>query len=91
MAFYKDFPYTPYMPNPNSVCDRGDFFAKRNIIAFPAISELAVRFVPSGPKFYSNLSTTQGQQLRIFLLSPLDVVFFKDFYNVTTWISNRSL
>jgi hypothetical protein len=56
-------------------------------------------------KFAPDLSTAQGQQLRILLLSPLDVMFFKIIfififlvmllldviYNVTAWISNWSL
>jgi hypothetical protein len=48
MAFYKGFPETPYTPN--SICDHDEFFT---IIAFPAISESAARFVPCGAKKFS--------------------------------------
>jgi hypothetical protein len=56
MAIYKGFPLTPYMPNFDSVCHRGEVFAKHTIIAFPAIFELVTRFVPLGPNFCSRPS-----------------------------------
>jgi hypothetical protein len=71
---------------------------------FPIILELAARLCHMAQNFALNLSIAQGQWLRIFLLSFLDVVFFKTFfffffamfllnviYNVITWISNRNL
>jgi hypothetical protein len=54
-----------------------NFFAKRSEIAFPTIFEPTTGFVPSGPKFYSKPFYCSKTEVENFLLSPLDVVFFK--------------
>jgi hypothetical protein len=81
-----------------------NFLVKHNEIAFIVISELAVGFVPSGPKFCSRPLCCPRTAVENFVTFTSRCCVFEGkksiffamllldvIYNVTTWISNQSL